>query len=61
MFTAFRPFRPFDVFRVPLGGDATIRQPILLTDSEGNVFVDALGNAIFRGYARVTPIEEPAP
>jgi hypothetical protein len=43
MFSAFRPFRPFDAFRVPLGGELTPEKTpeVELVTSEGDLFFTA--------------------
>jgi hypothetical protein len=54
MFTAFRPFRPFDVFRVPLGGkpapvdpdDPEATPEIEFVTSEGDLFFTSDGEQL---------------
>lgn len=58
MFSVFRPFNAFDVFRVPSGIFNTIRQPVFLLDNEGNVLIDSDGKPLTYGFRRVVPQEQ---
>ena len=56
-FQVFQPFQALRPFTTPVGGDGRIRQPVLLTDSLGNVLVDATAKPLTQGFRRVTPQE----